>query len=255
MNLIISILLSLLLGGIAYLKKALTIPALILAVIFSIIISYYGGLTSFIILVTVFLGSIITKIFQKEKKKQSRNIIQIICNVGIPTISIIIYGLTKNDIYLLIYASVMSESLADTLASDIGKLSKKDPVNILTWKKSKKGLSGNISMLGLFSALIGTILIGIIYYVGMEQSLLSFMIIVLSGFLGSVIDSILGATFQVKYRCPKCKEIVEQKNHCETFATYYKGIKVINNNTVNFLTNLIVFLILVLALIILGTFK
>ena len=174
MNLMISIILSLLLGLIAYIKRALTIPALLLAVSFSIIISYFGGLTSFIILVVVFLGSIITKIFKKEKKKQSKNIIQIICNVGIPTLSIIIYGLTKNNIYLLIYASVMSESLADTLASDIGKLSKKEPVNILTWKRSKKGLSGNISMLGLFSSLIGAILIGMIYYIGLEDNLISF---------------------------------------------------------------------------------
>lgn len=247
MNLIISILLSLLLGGMAYLKKALTIPALILAVIFSIIISYYGGLTSFIILVTVFLGSIITKLFQKEKKKQSRNIIQIICNVGIPALSIIIYGLTRNNIYLLIYAAVMSESLADTLASDIGKLSKKEPVNILTWKRSKKGLSGNVSMLGLFSALIGSILIGIIYYIGMEQNFLSFVIIVLSGFLGSIIDSILGAIIQVKYQCQKCKEIVETKVHCQKTTIFYKGIKVIDNNMVNFLTNLIAFLILYLT--------
>lgn len=249
MNLMISIILSLLLGLSAYIKRALTIPALLLAVSFSIIISYFGGLTSFIILVVVFLGSIITKIFKKEKKKQSRNIIQIICNVGIPTLSIIIYGLTRNNIYLLIYASVMSESLADTLASDIGKLSKKEPVNILTWKRSKKGLSGNISMLGLFSSLIGAILIGMIYYIGLEDNLISFIIIVLSGFLGSIIDSILGASIQVKYRCLKCQEIIESKIHCQTPTIWHKGIKIINNNVINFLTNLIIFLVLLLILI------
>ena len=68
MNLGISIILSLLLGLIAYLKRALTMPALIFAVLFSTLITYFGGLTSFIILVVVFLGSIITKLFHKSKK-------------------------------------------------------------------------------------------------------------------------------------------------------------------------------------------
>ena len=70
MNLGISIILSLLLGLIAHLKKALTMPALILAVLFSTLITYFGGITSFIILVVVFLGSIITKLFNKNYKSK-----------------------------------------------------------------------------------------------------------------------------------------------------------------------------------------
>lgn len=162
MNIGISILLSLLLGLLAFLKKALTIPALTLAVIFSIFIANYGGLTSFIILLVVFLGSIITKVFNKSKKSEERKLIQIISNVGIGTLSLIIFKITRNNIYLLIYASVMAESLADTLASDIGTLSKKEPINILTLKKGEKGLSGNISLLGLTASLIGSILIALI---------------------------------------------------------------------------------------------
>ena len=72
MNLSISIILSLLLGMIAFLKKALTIPALIIAILFSTLITYFGGLASFIILVIVFLGSIITKIFSKSKKHKHK---------------------------------------------------------------------------------------------------------------------------------------------------------------------------------------
>lgn len=248
MNLGISIILSLLLGLIAYLKKALTMPALILAVLFSTLITYFGGLTSFIILVVVFLGSIITKLFHKNKKSNKRKLIQIISNVGIGVLSLIIYKFTSNDLYLLIYASVMAESLADTLASDIGVLSKSEPINILTFKKGERGLSGNISFLGLTSALIGSLLIGTIYYIGMDKSITSFIIIILSGFLGSLIDSILGASIQVKYKCTKCKKITERKEHCGKKTNYYKGIKWIDNNLVNLLSNAIVFIILLIIL-------
>ena len=247
MNLGISIILSLLLGLIAYLKRALTMPALILAVLFSTLITYFGGLTSFIILVVVFLGSIITKLFYKNKKSNKRKLIQIISNVGIGVLSLIIYKFTSNDLYLLIYASVMAESLADTLASDIGVLSKSEPINILTLKKGERGLSGNISFLGLISALIGSLLIGTIYYIGMDKSITSFIIIILSGFLGSLIDSILGASIQVKYKCEKCKKITERKEHCGKKTNYYKGIKWIDNNLVNLLSNAMVFIILLIV--------
>ena len=176
MNLGISIILSLLLGLIVHLKKALTMPALIPAVLFSTLITYFGGITSFIILVVVFLGSIITKLFNKNKKRYKRKLIQIISNVGVGTLSLIIYKITANDIYLLVYASVMAESLADTLASDIGILSKREPINILTLKKGERGLSGNISILGLISTLIGSLLIGTIYYIGIEKNIISFLI-------------------------------------------------------------------------------
>ena len=248
MNLGISIILSLLLGLIAHLKKALTMPALILAVLFSTLITYFGGITSFIILVVVFLGSIITKLFNKNKKRYKRKLIQIISNVGVGTLSLIIYKITANDIYLLIYASVMAESLADTLASDIGILSKREPINILTLKKGERGLSGNISLLGLISALVGSLLIGAIYYIGIEKNINSFLIIVLSGFLGSLVDSILGASIQVKYKCEKCKKITERKEHCGKKTNYYKGIKWIDNNLVNLLSNLIIFIILLMIL-------
>ena len=222
-------------------------PALIFAVLFSTLITYFGGLTSFIILVVVFLGSIITKLFHKNKKSNKRKLIQIISNVGIGVLSLIIYKFTSNDLYLLIYASVMAESLADTLASDIGVLSKNEPINILTFKKGERGLSGNISFLGLTSALIGSLLIGTIYYIGMDKSVISFIIIILSGFLGSLIDSILGASIQVKYKCEKCKKITERKEHCGKETNYYKGIKWIDNNLVNLLSNAMVFIILLIV--------
>lgn len=248
MNLGISIILSLLLGLIVHLKKALTMPALIPAVLFSTLITYFGGITSFIILVVVFLGSIITKLFNKNKKRYKRKLIQIISNVGVGTLSLIIYKITANDIYLLVYASVMAESLADTLASDIGILSKREPINILTLKKGERGLSGNISILGLISTLIGSLLIGTIYYIGIEKNIISFLIIVLSGFLGSLVDSILGASIQVKYRCEKCKKITERKEHCGKKTNYYKGIKWIDNNLVNLLSNGIIFIVLYIIL-------
>ena len=58
----------------------------------------------------------------------------------------------------------------------------------------------------------------------------------------------LGASIQVKYKCEKCKKITERKEHCGKETNYYKGIKWIDNNLVNLLSNAIVFIILLIIL-------
>lgn len=241
---VLSITLSFLLASIAYFKKSLTKSALLLAFIFSYLITYYGGIASFIILVTVFLGSNIGKLFKKTKSKDEiiaksgqKDTIQILANVGLGTLSIIIYGLTGKFSFLVIYASIMAESLSDTLASDIGMHSKHKPINILTFKESTPGLSGNISTLGLISSFLGAFIISIIFYI-FHHSVLYLIIIISTGFLGSLIDSILGSLIQVKYECPKCHIITEKKSHCNKPTRYHKGLRGVNNDTINLLSNL-----------------
>lgn len=260
MKIFLSIFLSFILALLAYIKNAMTKPALLLAFIFSCLITYYGDIISFIILLIVFLGSLIGSKIKNNIRNQIQNdiilkphqkdIFQIIANVGIGTFSIIIYAITKNELLLIIYSSIMAESLADTLASDIGVLSKKTPINILTLKKGQRGLSGNISSIGLISSFIGALLIGLIYYSSNFQ-IPNLLIITISGFIGAIIDSFLGASIQVQYICPKCHKITERKEHCNQKTTHYKGKKIINNDVVNFLSNFIAGIISLITLIIL----
>lgn len=251
MNLFWSLVLSFLLASLALVKKSMTNSALVCAFIFSLIISYFGGIHSFLILVLVFLGTVVASKIGREKrievnssvveKAHKKDMIQIIANVFVGVVAIVIYVLTNKEIFLVVYASVMAESLADSLASDIGVLSKSDPINILTFKKSDKGVSGNVSLLGTFSSLLGSIIIGFVFYIFHHNSFYLF-VIVISGFLGALFDSLLGALVQVKYKCLKCGKITEKKIHCELDTKYYKGIKFINNDVVNLTSNIITFI-------------
>lgn len=244
----ISLILSLLLAIFGYLKKAMTKSALILAFIFAFLITYFGGISSFLILVIVFLGTVIaSKIRKKERlqinkdtieKSGQKDLFQIVANVGAGTITLILYGIYKEPFLLVVYASIMAESLADTLASDIGVLSSKNPINIITLKRSEPGISGNISFLGLASSFIGSFIIAIIFII-FNFNIKYLIIITLSGFLGALCDSILGATIQVKYKCQNCSKITEKKHHCKKETIYYKGLKIINNDIVNLLSNII----------------
>ena len=61
----------------------------------------------------------------------------------------------------------------------------------------------------------------------------------IAGFAGSLIDSSLGATVQAGYRCAVCGVVTEKNHHCGQPAKLIKGLKPIDNDAVNFLSNLI----------------
>jgi uncharacterized membrane protein len=58
-------------------------------------------------------------------------------------------------------------------------------------------------------------------------------VIVVSGLLGSLIDSLLGATLQAQYRCIKCGKMTERVVHCGVPATLLSGFRWLNNDFVN----------------------
>jgi uncharacterized membrane protein len=63
----------------------------------------------------------------------------------------------------------------------------------------------------------------------------SILVVVLSGICGSIIDSILGATFQAQYRCAVCGTNTERKSHCGSSTEHSRGFSWMRNDAVNML--------------------
>lgn len=253
MKLIMSVLLSLLLAIISIKKRAINFWGTILATIFSIIITYCGGIYAYLILFLTFLLTAISskiKVLEKNKimidineKNGKKDSIQIIANVFVGTLATVLFYFTKNMIFLTCYTAVMAASIADSVSSEIGILTKGNTYNILNLKKIEKGKSGGVSFLGLFSAALVTLLYAILYAVIIDCNIKSYLCIFLFGFLGSIFDSIMGAKFQAKYKCLKCNKITERKIHCDSKTILYSGIKFVNNDFVNISNNIFVFII------------
>ena len=108
----------------------------------------------------------------------------------------------------------MASANSDTWASEIGTLSKNKPIYIRTFKRIEKGTSGAVSLLGAIAALLGSLLISLLA-IGFFNWSFHFFIIFIFGFLGNVIDTIIGAFYQQVYVCSKCGIETEKKIHCE----------------------------------------
>lgn len=257
MNYLISIILCSLVILFVLYKRLLTIKATIFSVLCAAIVIYVANLRGLIMILATFLllevADKISKTFRKEEdditaKTGRRDSVQIIANIGVAVSMMILYYLTKNEIYLIAYGISLAESLADSFASDLGMLHKGKFYDVFTFKESKKGLSGVISIFGLFWSFIGAFLIGIIFCLVFNKYFYLSFFIALLGFLGAYFDSILGCLIQVKYKCSKCKKITEKKIHCNVKTEYYSGNKIIDNDVVNFLSNVIITIIALLIL-------
>ena len=243
----LSVLLPSILALFALYKKKLTLPGIIAAWIMGIIITYCGGISAFIALTATFVLTILSDKLKKVQDDKQRNIYQIFSNVLTASICTILYYIKKADLFLVMYYAVINSSLADTLASSIGSLSKETPRHPLIFRKMKKGESGAVSLLGISASILSGFIIGGIYYF-ISGNIVNYLIIILMGMIGAYFDSLLGAYVQAKYKCKVCRKQVEEPIHHDKECKLVKGYRFMDNNTVNLLNNVLVFIITYLLL-------
>ena len=151
----------------------------------------------------------------------------------------------------------MSCSCGDTFSSELGtafNTSKNRVFHILKWKSVPRGTNGGISLIGTLAAALGGFLIGFSYYsclkislwikeifeIGRFESEIHWPILLiglLSGILGSLIDSLLGAYFQYSGFNFKTKQI---QNEPGPEVEHISGYNLLSNNQVNFFSCLII---------------
>lgn len=237
--------------------KALTIGGATAAGIMILCVCLFGGWFGLVFLLSIYalitlvdrvVKDRLTKIIGGINKKHGpRDIIQVAAN-GLPaTISLGLYALTGQWVFLIGYAVGITEAMADSVASDIGVLSKKDPVSICRFRRIPKGLSGGVSLLGSSASIVATLVCAGIYYLFFFD-LFGAAMVVLFGNIGCLIDSILGDMLQEKFQCGVCGQLTEKPEHCGQPTTRVAGIPHLDNCLVNLISNALSVLIAVLAL-------
>lgn len=139
-------------------------------------------------------------------------------------------------------------SLADTWASELGILSDQRPFLVTPpWRDVPPGTNGGITLTGLWFSLLGGIAVGLFtlfmdYLSGLEPASYSTRLIgfaAAAGLLGSVIDSLVGATLQATYWDPERKLVYHANSIRPHTAQKLCGYNILTNEQVNLVSTAI----------------
>jgi uncharacterized protein (TIGR00297 family) len=258
--LITAILVNIPIGWVAVRNQSLRIPDGVIA----------AGLVGLVLMIVhpifwlellVFFGSssLLTKYQEQESIKQDalslaekggqRDSFQVIANSGLVLIVALVYASS----YPLWSDQVLQDTMifgvlsfavvnADTWATELGVTSREQPYSILNpTRKVARGTSGGVSPKGLLASLGGAAVIAVSFSLlallwGAKSSPGLIVLITLGGLLGSLIDSLLGATVQAQYYCPVCDKMTEKQVHAHcggTITQHQRGFTWFNNDLVN----------------------
>jgi uncharacterized protein (TIGR00297 family) len=232
-----------------YYLKSLTISGAIAACIIGMLV-ILGYQSEGLALLGMFFGT--SSLWSKYKKKakesigdliekgDQRDYSQVLANGFLPALFSLMHWLIPSNLWLFAFCFSISAANADTWASEIGTLSKKLPFHIFSFRTVTPGTSGAVSFLGLLASVAGAFIIATTAYVVSNLiTVTSVVLITFIGFLGSLIDTFIGASIQAKYKCPYCHLITEKKMHCQGNTRLISGFKWINNDVTNFLSILL----------------
>ena len=256
-------------------KKKLTMGGALSALFIGISVSF-AGFEYLVIMLAFFVSSTkATDIHREIKrnllgdsytKEKQRNATQVLCKGFFPTIiSLIIsfkydskmflFSTENNSLKFLygIYIGFYVSANADTWASELGINSNSLPIYIGSFTKVPKGINGAISLYGTVMSVLGGGFIGLtstictmlrsMEFVAIERIIEVIILGMFCGFLGSLIDSILGATLQISIYDTENKCVVDKDeidmNTIDINRYKIYGRNYLNNSMVNLITGVV----------------
>jgi len=236
------------------------------AFIIGFIVFIFGGWRWFLLLLSFHLSAgIVTKykysfkssLGAAEAKGGARAWKNVLSNGLVASLFALCEGIRGGDIFFAGFLGAISTACSDTFATEIGLLYPGKPRLITNLKvKVEPGVSGGVSPYGEIAVILASLSIGVLaIFLGDVSSYIWWKVLLISlasGFLGSTFDSLMGATVQAQYWCENCKVFCESSKHkCGCEAKLVRGLSIINNHVVNFISTVIGALIgLIIALII-----
>jgi uncharacterized protein (TIGR00297 family) len=242
MHLLLSFLFSVFISMVSLKARMLNLKGAIATFCLAFIIFYFGDVKWTIPILTFFiLSSLLSKIRKKInpkvdshfQKSDERDHIQVMANGGFPGMLILMNQFFASELFYIAYVSAIAVVCSDTWATEIGTFFSTKTFNIINLNPVEQGISGGVSVIGLFGSILGSIVIAISAFPWISNYEFA-IIIIASGLLGNTFDSVLGSTLQSKFSCVDCKKIIEKKHHCGTSTIHSKGLKWLDNDGVNF---------------------
>lgn len=245
-------LLALVIASLAYAVRALDFSGAVAATALGALVFGLGGLDWALVLIAFFISSSLLSRLAKQRKSGLQAVFskggrrdagQVLANGGIAGAMVLLHALFPQvDVLWAAFVGALAAVNADTWATELGVLSRTPPCLITTGKPVERGTSGGISLIGTLAAAGGALFIGVIAGVlkQAESGLAVALIAGTAGLLGSLVDSLLGATVQAIYCCPVCGKLTERHplHTCGAKTHLQRGLAWMNNDAVNVLCSL-----------------
>lgn len=171
------------------------------------------------------------------EKSGRRDAVQVLANGGVFALAAAFSTLGNVALWQSIAVGALATAMADTWSTEIGTLFGGRPRFILGGHEVPPGTSGGITLAGTSAGIVGALLAACVAVtMDWETPLL---VIVAAGIVGSLVDSLLGASVQERRWCDACHQLTERRIHtCGTPTTHRGGIRGWNNDLVNFTSTL-----------------
>jgi uncharacterized protein (TIGR00297 family) len=259
-RLVVGLVLSLLIGGLGYWRRSLSVSGLLGAVLVGTLVFGLGGWLWGWLLITFFVSSSWLSHYRQTAKEavadkfgkgSQRDWGQVLANGGLGALLAVVYALNPEPLLFAAFLGAMGTVTADTWATELGVLSRVPPRLITSGELVAVGTSGGITWLGIWASAAGGLLIGSVAVAltqaasllqggGWRLEAISYpLVAVIGGLAGSLFDSLLGATVQGVYFCDYCEKQTERRIHrCGQPTRPLRGWGWLNNDLVNLAASL-----------------
>lgn len=215
-------------GMVAYYKKWLNLSGTVAALFLGMVL-WVAGFSLWPMLVFFLTGSILGKLpggkSSDKKAGKARDYLQVYSNGGLALLLGIAHSIHPLPLWENLYLISAAVACSDTWSSEIGQRLSKRAFDLRSLRWVSAGLSGCISGVGTLAAIMGAACIAAF---GKDQA--QMLEIVLWGFAGSLLDSVLGAFVQARYGKDIAQDTGEGKPD--------KGFAPVTNDVVNALSGL-----------------
>ncbi len=172
---------------------------------------YVGGGWTWVVLVGVFFitASALTRLepgsggSRRSLDRMGRRWDQVAANGGVAAVAALVHGLTASPVAFAAAAGAIAAATADTWGTEVGRWSPVPPRLITSWATVPHGRSGGITLFGTLGAAAGAFLIGVCAVFlerGLAHPARLALVISVAGFSGAIVDSLLGATVEDRWR-------------------------------------------------------
>ncbi len=254
-----------LVAGVSYRQHLLSLSGAVATFLLAIIVYGTGGLMYTLPIVAFFLlSSALSRLGRHRKrafdgvfeKSSTRDAMQVIANGGIAGLIVVLAYIVPWDGWYPLYLASLAAATADTWSTELGVLARGRPRSILTLRPVPPGTSGGVSLAGTVGGALGAAVVSAIGLASARigdvsnfmadvsnfmadasgitpHAMQALLLLTACGLVGSLVDSILGATVQAQYSCGFCGAQTEQRTHCHLPTTLQRGHRAMTNDIVN----------------------